>query len=274
MAGKKEEPAQTTADIVNEEEVDEGAIEGEPSSESSQKPAESASASGAQHAGSRKRANDDVDNDSESTKDEPSTTQEEESKRPRISTAQQRQRGQRMFGVLLGTLSKFKETNTKKTEAVGVISNPFFKVEIRREQLEQRLQEKLKKEQEEIAEKVRKDREEWKERNRIAKEEEDKKRQIQAKETVAAHLSHQARFLSTTTTKIPVFWLPAEHNDATRAALDKVWKSYLEQTEKDKAKEPVEEAVREEEAEGGEGNGIGLMVVDEEREGAVVGEAF
>ncbi|CAI2163776.1 11772_t:CDS:2 [Funneliformis geosporum] len=67
----------------------------------------------------------------------------EEAKRPRlnITSNEAKKRGQRLFGVLLGTLTKFKTESQNKSEA-----------EIKREQIDQKLQEKLKKDHDELKE--------------------------------------------------------------------------------------------------------------------------
>ncbi len=69
-----------------------------------------------------------------------------EHKRPKLDQESQK-RSQRLFGVLLGTLSKFKETS--KTDA-----------ELKREAINQKLAEKLKKEKEELKEKAEQDKKE------------------------------------------------------------------------------------------------------------------
>ncbi|KAJ3112564.1 hypothetical protein HDU96_004415 [Phlyctochytrium bullatum] len=216
-----------------------------------------------------------------STTADPTPVPEPEVKRPRIDNdPQQRKRGQRMFGVLLGTLSKFKETTNKKTEA-----------EIRREQLEQRLQEKLKKEHEELQERVRQDQETKRARIAAQRQEEARKRAQTIKETQASQRANLARYLRTKT-EPSVFFLPATHNDATRAMLDDAWKRYLEQEDDARVRDaalveglvaggedgPVSAGVGEDEGKAHAGVGVGAEDIgfgaDEEREGSVVGEVF
>ncbi|KAJ3219102.1 hypothetical protein HDU67_002758 [Dinochytrium kinnereticum] len=141
-------------------------------------------------------------------------------KKPRKEDQQQRKRGQRMFGVLLGTLSKFKETATKqKTEA-----------EIRREQLEQRLQQKIQKENEEIAEKVSRENEIKRQRMKAQREEEVRQRAEFTNNVVKAQQANLSRYIPTTT-KPTIYFAPAKHNEASQALLDQVWKDYLSKTE-------------------------------------------
>ncbi|CAJ0887375.1 5396_t:CDS:2 [Entrophospora sp. SA101] len=91
----------------------------------------------------------------------------EESKRPRLdmNNSELKKRGQRMFGVLLGTLTKFKSESQNKSEA-----------EIKREQIEQKLKEKLKKDHEELVEKMKREEEERKEKVAKDKREAEQKR--------------------------------------------------------------------------------------------------
>ncbi|CAG8460818.1 9443_t:CDS:2 [Acaulospora colombiana] len=83
----------------------------------------------------------------------------EESKRPRLDTkdAEVKKRGQRLFGVINGTLTKFKNESQNKTEA-----------EIKRDQIVQKTQEKLKKDHEELVNQMKT--EEQERRERIARE--------------------------------------------------------------------------------------------------------
>ncbi|KAJ3090992.1 hypothetical protein HK102_001991 [Quaeritorhiza haematococci] len=130
---------------------------------------------------------------------------QQQAKRPRVDSLnpESKKRGQRLFGVLMGHLNKFKEQSTQKSEA-----------EIRREQLEARLQEKLRKEKEELAEKVKRDHEERRERLLTQRQEEDAKRQADMKQTWKTQRSQLSHFIRTTS-KPCIYYLPAKHNDRT-----------------------------------------------------------
>ena len=83
-----------------------------------------------------------------------------------MSTASRR-RGQRLFGVLLGTLNKFKDDSEKQSEGVTIIltRNPFFTDMIhflqdkKRQEIDTKLHEKLANEKKELAEKMQADKE-------------------------------------------------------------------------------------------------------------------
>ncbi|CAG8499423.1 4007_t:CDS:2 [Dentiscutata heterogama] len=95
----------------------------------------------------------------------------DETKRPRLdmNNKEVKKRSRKMFGVLLDTLTKFKNESQNKTEA-----------EIKREQLERKLQEKLKKEHEELVENIRKEEQERRERIVREKREAEEKRTNEA----------------------------------------------------------------------------------------------
>jgi len=91
----------------------------------------------------------------------------EDAKRPRLDMTNNevKKRSQRLFGMLLGTLTKFKNESQNKTEA-----------EIKREQIDQKLQEKLKKDHEELVEKMKREEQERKEKVAREKREAEEKK--------------------------------------------------------------------------------------------------
>ncbi|RIA94769.1 pinin/SDK/memA/ protein conserved region-domain-containing protein [Glomus cerebriforme] len=123
----------------------------------------------------------------------------EEAKRPRLDMTNNevKKRSQRLFGVLLGTLTKFKNESQNKTEA-----------EIKREQIDQKLQEKLKKDHEELVEKMKREEQERKEKVAREKREAEEKRINDLKECWKNQKRNLANFLCTTT-EPPLYYLPA-----------------------------------------------------------------
>ncbi|KAJ3415176.1 hypothetical protein HDV05_005456 [Chytridiales sp. JEL 0842] len=141
-------------------------------------------------------------------------------KRQKTSAADTK-RGRNLFGLIRGTLNKLKETNTQKSEAA-----------IRREQLEQRLQEKLKQENEAIAEEVKKENELRRAKLEKQRQEEDERRQALAKDITNTQSQNLAHFLKTDT-KPAMYFLPGKHNDKTLGLLN----SNLEKATKSKSDE-------------------------------------
>jgi len=123
----------------------------------------------------------------------------EEAKRPRLDMTNNevKKRSQRLFGMLLGTLTKFKNESQNKTEA-----------EIKREQIDQKLQEKLKKDHEELVEKMKREEQERKEKIAREKREAEEKRINDLKECWKNQKRNLANFLCTTT-EPPLYYLPA-----------------------------------------------------------------
>uniref|UniRef100_A0A1D1YF59 Uncharacterized protein C26F1.02 n=1 Tax=Anthurium amnicola TaxID=1678845 RepID=A0A1D1YF59_9ARAE len=123
----------------------------------------------------------------------------EEAKRPRLDMTNNevKKRSQRLFGVLLGTLTKFKNESQNKTEA-----------EIKREQIDQKLQEKLKKDHDELVEKMKREEQERKEKIAREKREAEEKRINDLKECWKNQKRNLANFLCTTT-EPPLYYLPA-----------------------------------------------------------------
>jgi hypothetical protein len=124
----------------------------------------------------------------------------EDAKRPRLDMTNNevKKRSQRLFGVLLGTLTKFKNEAQNKTEA-----------EIKREQIDQKLQEKLKKDHEELVEKMKREEQERKEKIAREKREAEEKRINDLKECWKNQKRNLANFLCTTT-EPPLYYLPAK----------------------------------------------------------------
>ncbi|KND00497.1 uncharacterized protein SPPG_04812 [Spizellomyces punctatus DAOM BR117] len=125
-------------------------------------------------------------------------------KRPRLSMdAGLEKRSKRFLGVLKGTLSQFIKETSHKTEA-----------EKKREELEHRLAEKLKKDKEQLAEKVKKEQEERFARRQLEKKQEDEQREQQAKEWIRQQKRNISNFIQTKSVP-PIFFLPKNHNDTT-----------------------------------------------------------
>ncbi|KAI9259447.1 pinin/SDK/memA/ protein conserved region-domain-containing protein [Phascolomyces articulosus] len=130
----------------------------------------------------------DQDNTSKPSNDDATTSSEagtQECKKPRLAmNADSKRRGQRMFGVLLGTLNKFKDDTKHKTDA-----------EKKREEIDSKLHEKLVNEKKELeetmqADKERRDREATllKKREERVVEEKREATYIQQKESLANYI--------------------------------------------------------------------------------------
>ncbi|CAG8556210.1 4940_t:CDS:2 [Cetraspora pellucida] len=124
----------------------------------------------------------------------------DETKRPRLdmNNKEVKKRSRKMFGVLLDTLTKFKNESQNKTEA-----------EIKREQIERKLQEKLKKEHEELVENIKKEEQERKERIVRERREAEEKRTNEARVCWATQKKNLANFLRTNT-QPSLYYLPAK----------------------------------------------------------------
>ncbi|CAG8615280.1 721_t:CDS:2 [Acaulospora morrowiae] len=124
----------------------------------------------------------------------------EESKRPRLDTkdAEVKKRGQRIFGMLMGTLTKFKNDSQNKSEA-----------EIKRDQIVQKTQEKLKKEHEELVNKMKTEEQERRERIAREKREAEERRIKELRECWSAQKKNLANFLRTNA-EPPLYYLPAK----------------------------------------------------------------
>ncbi|KAI7871728.1 pinin/SDK/memA/ protein conserved region-domain-containing protein [Spinellus fusiger] len=113
----------------------------------------------------------------------------EEPKRPRLQlNADGKQRHQRLFGVLLGTLNKFKDESEHKSEA-----------EIKRQAIESKLQEKLANEKKELNQEIQAEREH--KLQAIEARKRQSQRTLEDKREAAAlkQKELQARFLMTST---------------------------------------------------------------------------
>ncbi|KAF7727819.1 hypothetical protein EC973_007050 [Apophysomyces ossiformis] len=134
-------------------------------------------------ASSRKRS---IDQD----RNEGTAVTTEEPKRPRLTlNADGKKRGQRLFGVLLGTLNKFKDDSQQMSEA-----------EKKRQEIQNKLQEKLDVEKRELAETIKAERERKEEQNIALK----RRRQREAEEKRDAirvqQQEHLASFFKTEST--------------------------------------------------------------------------
>ncbi|KAH8555389.1 pinin/SDK/memA/ protein conserved region-domain-containing protein [Umbelopsis sp. PMI_123] len=115
------------------------------------------------------------------------TDKKEVGKRPRLDMSQDGQRrGKRMFGVLMGTLNKFKTETSNKSTA-----------EKQREEIDNKLKEKLERERSELADKVKKDKEEH--FKRIKEQKRQSERAITHKMELAnaKHRVHLSNFIKT-----------------------------------------------------------------------------
>ncbi|KAI8893198.1 pinin/SDK/memA/ protein conserved region-domain-containing protein [Globomyces pollinis-pini] len=119
-------------------------------------------------------------------------------------------RNQRLFGSLLGTLNKFKEDNGKKTEA-----------EIKREQLERRLAEKLKKERSELSSKLEQDKHERIQKVQEKRKQEETERELKKAKFLKDHQEKLSHFILTTASP-KLYFLPKVHNEKTKVLLNKV----------------------------------------------------
>ncbi|RUS24259.1 pinin/SDK/memA/ protein conserved region-domain-containing protein [Jimgerdemannia flammicorona] len=121
-------------------------------------------------------------------------------KRPRLDTTNPdvRKRGQRMFANILGTLTKFKNESQHKSEA-----------EIKREQIEQKLQEKLKRERDELSIKMRKEDEDKKAKAIEQKKMEEEKRLNLIRNTARLQKSYLANYILTDA-QPRLYYLPAK----------------------------------------------------------------
>ncbi|CAO3657959.1 unnamed protein product [Umbelopsis vinacea] len=130
-------------------------------------------------------------------------------KRPRLDMSQDGQRrGKRMFGVLMGTLNKFKNDTSKKTSA-----------EKQREEIETKLQEKLERERSELASKAKKDKEEHIERIQEKKRQSKKEITQKVDLTNAKHRVYLSAFIKTKT-EPQLLFRPAKLSDDQTAQID------------------------------------------------------
>ncbi|KAL1923070.1 uncharacterized protein VTP21DRAFT_9446 [Calcarisporiella thermophila] len=131
-------------------------------------------------------------------------------KRPRLALDNKeiRQRGQRMFGMILGTLNKFKNENSQLSETTQ-----------KRMQIEQKLQEKLRQEREEIAEIERLRKERKGRRIELREKESLLRSETLVRETRRKYKLEKAKFMKTKT--LPhLYFLPALLSKDEQVALD------------------------------------------------------
>ncbi|KAI8813034.1 pinin/SDK/memA/ protein conserved region-domain-containing protein [Cladochytrium replicatum] len=131
-------------------------------------------------------------------------------KRPRPDVnadAELKKRSKRMFGVLLGTLSEFKQASTQKSEK-----------DLRREQIILKTQEKMQKDREELAAKVQQEQEERRKHFQEERQRLEQERAIYTKNALQAQHEYFSRFIKTTSGP-PIYYLPVKHNEKTAALL-------------------------------------------------------
>ncbi|KAI9096906.1 pinin/SDK/memA/ protein conserved region-domain-containing protein [Phlyctochytrium arcticum] len=130
------------------------------------------------------------------------------SKRPRLAMDPGlEKRTRRFMGVLKGTLNQFIKDTSQKSEA-----------EKKREQIDQRLAEKLRKEKEVLSEKVKQEAEERQHRRQQERSAADAQRAAQANAYILDQKTNLSNFVLTTT-KPPITFLPANHTEKTRELL-------------------------------------------------------
>ncbi|KAJ3047909.1 hypothetical protein HK097_011047 [Rhizophlyctis rosea] len=131
-----------------------------------------------------------------------------DAKRPRLAMNEEgKNRSRRLFGSLLGTLNKFKETTTQKTDA-----------EKKREEIDRKLAEKLQQEKQELSEKVQREIKEKRERRESQRLEDEIRIATFAAETLRSHNKLMANYLKTTT-QPSIYYLPKKHNAKTEEIL-------------------------------------------------------
>ncbi|TPX52431.1 hypothetical protein SeMB42_g01422 [Synchytrium endobioticum] len=131
-------------------------------------------------------------------------------KRARLASSgdvESRKRGQRMFGSILGTLNKAKQETQHKSAS-----------QLKREELEKKLQEKLAKEKDELEAKVKQDNEERKEKFLAARKADDEKRFAVAIQHLRSHKQHLSNWLKTTAHP-SIYYLPAKLSEETQQKL-------------------------------------------------------
>ncbi|KAJ3340358.1 GET complex subunit get1 [Gonapodya sp. JEL0774] len=129
--------------------------------------------------------------------------QHQPEKRSRLDTnnVEIKQRSKRLFGQLLGTLNKFKEQSGTKSEA-----------QIRREEFEARLAEKLAKEKAELASKVAVENEERRKAREEHRKKEDQERRVALNALHRRYKSNMSNFVKTKADP-PIYYLPAKLTD-------------------------------------------------------------
>ncbi|OAD69893.1 hypothetical protein PHYBLDRAFT_70450 [Phycomyces blakesleeanus NRRL 1555(-)] len=135
---------------------------------------------------------------------------EEKPKRPRLQlNTDGNQRNQRLFGVLLGTLNKFKDDSENKSDA-----------EKKRLAIESKLQEKLANEKKEIGEEIQAEREQKQQAIEARKRQAQRALEEKRESVVLRQHKNQAHFLMTKTSP-SLCYLPATLTEKDIAILEK-----------------------------------------------------
>ncbi|KAI9312153.1 pinin/SDK/memA/ protein conserved region-domain-containing protein [Dichotomocladium elegans] len=141
---------------------------------------------------SRKRS---MDPDSEASVTKATEESTAEVKKPRVEmNADSKRRGQRLFGVLIGTLNKFKDESKNQSEA-----------EKKRHEIDTKLHEKLATEKKELAEKIQADRERRDQEMELTKRRELRLAEEKRDATNVQQNENLAKFLKTKTSPILCF---------------------------------------------------------------------
>ncbi|KAG2176294.1 hypothetical protein INT43_005528 [Umbelopsis isabellina] len=186
-------------------------------------------------------------------------------KRPRLEMTQDGQRrGKRMFGVLMGTLNKFKTDTSTKSSA-----------EKQRAEIDNKLKEKLERERKELAESIAKDKEEHIERQQEKKRR--SKEEIAQKLALAnaKHRLHLSRYIKTAI-EPQLLYRPAKLSEAQAAQLqnqEESAKSELDEVVEKQKKARAESEMNEEEKANGTENRSDAMEDVEEGKDDISSEA-
>ncbi|KAI8140593.1 pinin/SDK/memA/ protein conserved region-domain-containing protein [Fennellomyces sp. T-0311] len=160
----------------------------------------------------------------------------QETKKPRLEmNADNKRRGQRMFGVLLGTLNKFKDDSKNKSEA-----------EKKREEIDSKLHEKLANEKKELAEKIQADRERRERETSVLRKREQRLIEEKSDATCVQQKEHLANYIKTTASP-QLYYRPKKLTDSLAKLIDEQTESA--RTERKAYEERKEERMKEEEAE-------------------------
>ncbi|KAG2217888.1 hypothetical protein INT45_008064 [Circinella minor] len=141
----------------------------------------------------QKRSVDQEDNNNGNALNEPTvetgTSGSQESKKPRLEmNADSRGRGQRMFGVLLGTLNKFKDDSKQKSDA-----------ERKRAEIDSKLHEKLANEKKELSEKLHADKQRRDRETTLLKKREERMIEEKRDATCVKQKEYLANYIKTKT---------------------------------------------------------------------------
>ncbi|KAL1933195.1 hypothetical protein VTP01DRAFT_8873 [Rhizomucor pusillus] len=149
---------------------------------------------------SRKRSIDQDGNERKSVND--SQPEPTEVKKPRLDmNPDSRKRGQRLFGVLLGTLNKFKDDSEQKSEA-----------ERKRQEIDLKLHEKLANEKKELEQEIQQEEEQRQQEKALLKRMESRTLEAKRDLTSTRTKEHLANFLKTNT-EPRLLYRPAQLSD-------------------------------------------------------------